>query len=66
MIRSYKKKRFQEARGTCGENSGNFYIENIRELLDSPGEYFLDFANSNGGKKDLKTTITTQLIYLKK
>ena len=31
---------WQEARGNCG--SGEFYIENVRELVDSEGEWFLD------------------------
>ena len=33
---------FQEARGSCGSGGHEYYIENIRELLDSPGEFFLD------------------------
>jgi len=33
---------FQETRGTCNKNGGDFFIENIRELMDYGDEYFVD------------------------
>ena len=36
---------FQEARGDCRGGGGEFYFENIRELLDAPKEFFLDIRN---------------------
>lgn len=35
---------FQEARG--GSGAGDMYIENVREELDAPGEFFLDTTSS--------------------
>lgn len=37
---------YQEARGTAGAGVGAFYVENIKELLDSEREWFLDEATS--------------------
>lgn len=39
---TFKDGGWQEARGDCGKGGGNWYVENVLELLDSPGEYFLD------------------------
>jgi len=37
---------FQEARGDCGFGGGDFFVENILQLLDAPNEFYLDVANA--------------------
>lgn len=36
---------WQEARGDCGKGGGDWWVENVLELLDSPNEFFLDRKN---------------------
>lgn len=38
---------FQESRGDCGRGGGDFFVENIKELLDYPNEFFLDLNEGN-------------------
>ena len=37
---------FQEARGSCGKGGHDWMIENVKELLDRPEEWWLDTPHS--------------------
>jgi hypothetical protein len=55
---------FQECRGST--HGGDFFIENIFEELDAPGEYFYDkstkrlYLYPNGTISDMKTILIAQ------
>ena len=55
---------FQECRGSY--HGGAFFIENVLEELDAPGEYFYDKANKklylypNGTISDMSTVLLSQ------
>ena len=37
---------FQEARGSCGRGGHDYFVDNVKELLDVPTEWWLDVAGS--------------------
>lgn len=37
---------FQEARGSCGKGGHDYFVDNVKELLDVPTEWWLDTAES--------------------
>ena len=43
---TFSKGGYQEARGSSWGNGAEWYVENIREFLDAPGEWYYDDRNS--------------------
>ncbi len=73
---NFERGGFQEARGSCGENGAEWFIENMIELLDSPNEFFLDtrewklYFMPNGTTNDFPTqsviaTVSRRIIEIK-
>lgn len=61
---NWTKGGFQECRGST--RGGAFFVENVLEELDAPGEYFYDKANKrlylypNGTIEDMTTVLLSQ------